>query len=416
MPNRLFTPYFPKAYGPSSNLRNLDAVPERPQEIGPVYDPEKANTPICAFNEQVHNANYQERPANVDADLPPSKPADFPDRYLNPSLARHERLRLTLFWYYTRDVINDREFLSALQEKLDFVQQFMGWEFAIMGITSEHIYTRLVTAGLPLAVLPRRESTCSHTLTQAPGSVFMLPNMAEDWRFQNSPPVEEGGLRSYAGAQVRARAESGDDIALGSLCIASSTPQPPLAQSQQAALVRFADMISAEIVDRCRGSRKNQRHVMGETLAILQAEAKPDTVEDMIRETIKRIYPHVEVTIQESAGDCVFAPGRNDPIPLADIYDGLWEDSQLIDDIIISQNHQELKTDKTVRAIVYAWLTQPYKKCLVVSSNEIQFVFDDVDSWFIERCALVLCNTMQEGTYAEDTKTMRHFIRHVWLD
>lgn len=414
MPNRLFTPYFPKVDARSSRL-DPASLPERPKEIGPIFDPEQASRPIAPFDEETNTANYGAQTAGFDANQPtvPPKPADASDRYLAPTLTRHERTRLTLLWYYTRDVLDDKDFVARIQEKLDLVQQFMGWEFAIVGLLSENLFSRLVTAGMPLAVLPRQESTCSHTVNTEPGSVFQLPDMTSDWRFAQSPHVEFGGLRSYAGAQLRCKADDGIDIALGSLCIASNTPQPALLPDQQAALVRFADLVAADIINASRESRKQTRLRMSELLSKVQAEAKPTNVESLVRDIISQVYPHVQTTIQESSDRSVFVPGRSSPIHFDDVHDGLWEDSELIDDAILTQNHQRLHTTNTVRAVIYTCLTQPLHKYLVVTSSEIQFVFDDVDAWFVERCALLLCNVVQEGRLREALEAKDRFLRGI---
>ena len=177
MPNRLFTPFFPKATGPSTRL-DPNSLPERPDSIGPVFDPEHSSEPIEPFDENRNTAYYGESNADGEPNLPPEDHADSTSRYLFPTLTKHERMRLTLLWYYTRDVVNDKEFLLRLQEKLDLVQQFMGWEFAILGLVSEDVFSRLVTAGLPLAVLPRRESTCSHTINLPTGVGGITPDIA----------------------------------------------------------------------------------------------------------------------------------------------------------------------------------------------------------------------------------------------
>lgn len=241
----------------------------------------------------------------------------------------------------------------------------------------------------------------------------MLPNLAEDWRFKHSPPVEEGGLRSYAGAQLRCKAENGDDVALGSLCIASNTAQSPLPPAEQATLVRFADMISAEIVNRSRERRKRERLQMSELLVKLQSQAMPDNVETLVRDAIHQIYPYdFDVSIQTAFNNSVTVPGRA-PIPLNDLQEGLWEDSDYIDHLIISQNHEELRAAQTVRAIVFVCMTQPVRKYIVVASSKIQFVFDDVDAWFIERCTLLLCNTIQEGRLKEALQVKETFLRGI---
>lgn len=160
--------YFPKSNGPSA-LFDATILPERPQEVGPIIDPDNAHKPIETFDEATHNANFTAKPSDVDADLPPPLPISFVDQYLQPSLTRNERLRLTMLWYHARDVVQDKEFLVQLQRKLELVHAFMGWEYAIVGLLNENTFTRVVTVGVPLAILPRRESTCSHTVNQPPG-------------------------------------------------------------------------------------------------------------------------------------------------------------------------------------------------------------------------------------------------------
>lgn len=157
-PNAAFAPYYPKC-----ETHPLDS---RPEAVRPLFtsDEELCRRPILAFDEQLHESNYNPRPDGSLAD----QPDGFCDPYLMPSLARNERLRLTMLWYYTRGLYEDKEFLQQLQEKLELVQTFMEWEFALLGLVSEDVFTRLAASGLPLAVLPRRESTCSHTITQEP--------------------------------------------------------------------------------------------------------------------------------------------------------------------------------------------------------------------------------------------------------
>lgn len=145
-------------------------MPERPLCI---LDEELCGKPLLAFDEHLHEANYNPPPDRIGS--PADQPDGFRDPYLMPSLARNERLRLTMFWYYTRGLYEDGEFLQLLQEKLDLVQTFMEWEFALLGLVSEDAFTRLAASGLPLAVLPRRESTCSHTITQEPNVGALCP-------------------------------------------------------------------------------------------------------------------------------------------------------------------------------------------------------------------------------------------------
>jgi hypothetical protein len=64
---------------------------------------------------------------------------------------------------YTHGALEDTELQSRLLEKVYLAKDTVGWEFVIAGLLNHNTYTRMVTVGLPLAVLPRRESTCAHT-------------------------------------------------------------------------------------------------------------------------------------------------------------------------------------------------------------------------------------------------------------
>ncbi|KAK2602325.1 hypothetical protein N8I77_008869 [Diaporthe amygdali] len=328
-----------------------------------------------------------------------------------PCLASNERLRLTMLWYYTRGLYEDGEFLQLLQEKLDLVQTFMEWEFALLGLLSEDVYTRVAATGLPLAVLPRRESTCSHTVTQEPGTLFMLPNMASDWRFRCSPAVAQGGLRSYAGVQLRCQTPTGEYVALGSLCVASNSEQAPLTQTQEGALVRFADMLVTEIVSHSRHERRRQRNIMGQRLA----ECRPDEVENaeaQILDLVREMYPAAFVDIYEVSDNTVPLPSHP-PIDLVSIQDGLWEDAEHIDELIRTANFTKISTSKVVRAIVHHCQSYPHQKYLVVASSQVQTVFDDVDSWFVEKCATSLAKIAQESSLREAIRAKDKFLRGI---
>lgn len=430
-------PFFPKVDGPE-HLHALKTrlLPIRPQRVEPVLDPGRSCKPIVEFDEQSHSRNYPSRPHGVDADLPPQQPDDFADPYLMPSLTRNERLRLTMLWYYSRDVLADHGFLGRLQDKLELVQKLIGWEFAIVGLLKEDAYTRLVTAGLPLAILPRRESTCSHTINQdagvsAPSSprlfchlektladlenqktVFMLPDMDSDWRFRNSPHVAQGGLRSYAGTQLRCRAQNGEEISLGSLCVASNSNQPPLSAAKQDILVRFADVITSELVNQSREARKRQRLYVARLLGECRAD-NPKDGEEKILEIIRTVYPDASVEIRESRDGAIGLPDQSS-VHLGDIHsDGLWEDVGLIESLIRTMNHTKLETEQTIRAIVRPFHTYLGTRYIVLASSMIQHVLDDVDTGFIEDCAKLLSQFTQEYRLKEALKAKESFSRGI---
>lgn len=142
---------------------------KRPQTVGPILDPKNANLPISAWSEEIEATFYTSPDSNAPNSTICEKPAGFNDRYLRACLAANERLRLSMLWYYTRDVLKEDEFLCGLQEKAHLAQESTGWEFAVIGILDIDVYIRLATVGLQLGILPRGETLCAHTVTRPPG-------------------------------------------------------------------------------------------------------------------------------------------------------------------------------------------------------------------------------------------------------
>lgn len=180
-----------------------DNLPKQPSEVGPIFDPVKVREPLSPFV-QVYNDSIYGPASHFDSETKtPEKPATFTDPYLYPTLTSNEFTRLNAVWYYTRGLEHDEQMLRKLNRMLDLVKQSMGWEIGIIGLVDATVYSRLVTDNISLAIVPRRESTCSHTINTESGTVFTVTDMTKDWRFEHSPPVEVGGLRSYAGTQLR---------------------------------------------------------------------------------------------------------------------------------------------------------------------------------------------------------------------
>ena len=162
--------FFPKAdaglLSPTSKEQHL---PVRPTTVGPIYDADNIGSPVELWTPETDSCFY---PRNVDPYASASIPQQYAgprSRYLRARLAKNERLRLSMLWYYGRDLDTDSELLSGLQEKACLAQESSGWEFAVVGILDINVYIRLATVGLPLAILPRGETLCAHTVTQPPG-------------------------------------------------------------------------------------------------------------------------------------------------------------------------------------------------------------------------------------------------------
>lgn len=240
----------------------------------------------------------------------------------------------------------------------------------------------------------------------------MLPDMENDWRFKNSPQVAQGGLRAYAGTQLRCKADDGEEICLGSLCVASQKSQPPLSAGQQDVLVRFADVVTSELVNHSREARKRRRLHMAQLLGECRTDS-PKDAEVQILEIIRNVYPSISVEIRESSGGIIEFPDKS-CIAFDEIYqDGLWEDVELIESLIRTKNHTVLETKQTIRAIVHPCPTYLGTKYIIVASSLVQYVFDDVDSEFIGNCAKVLRQITQEYRLKEALKAKETFSRGI---
>ncbi|KAK7414977.1 hypothetical protein QQX98_006210 [Neonectria punicea] len=404
-------PFFPKA--DAAVLSSKRAPPESyPQTVGPIYDPDNLDTPLEPWTGDVEESFY---PPKEEAFAPSSIPRKLTclcDRYLRAFLAKNERLRLSMLWYYTRDIFKETEFLSGLQEKVQLAKDSTDWEFAVIGIQDVNFYIRLATIGLPLAILPRGETICAHTVTQPPGNVFMLPNMMEDWRFRGSPYVESGGLRAYAGAPLRLQDESGNCVGLGSLCVASSTSQGPLTKTQQHTLAHLADWVVSDMVQCARSRRQRARRRMAELIATAQAEMGNDDSDEPVLRILRTTYPDAVVSLTSSKALHLDIEGR-DPVLLSDLEDGLWEDIDYIDEFIAKSNQQVLPNTRVVRVIASQCEGISGPSLLAVASRDFRLVFDDVDAWFVQTCAAMLSQMWQKRLLGEVMRAKEKFLRGI---
>ncbi|KAH7025690.1 histidine kinase HHK3 [Microdochium trichocladiopsis] len=385
-------------------------LPDYPAEIAPIFDPANYTKPVSRCATDTHDQVY---PPSADPYAPapvPDRPPHLADPYLRAYLASNERLRLSMLWYYTHDIFKEKEFLLGLQEKAAVAQESTGWEYVVIGLLDVHVYTRLATVGLPLGILPRGETLCAHTVTQPPGSVFLLPNMTEDWRFRQSPYVEHGGLVAYAGVPLRLQNESGQSVGLGSLCVTSSTSQEPLTRTQQSTLARLADWVVSDLVQCTRARRQRVRREMTDLLAKAQKLMDQTDSEDPVYDILAIMYPTADVALQPYKGGDVHIDGL-DPIQACDIEDGIWEDVDFLDDFIAHSNHQDLPTDRIVRLLTAQCESVSGASLLSVASKNYRHVFDDIDSWFLQSCATMLTSMWQKRLLNEAMKAKERFLR-----
>lgn len=236
--------------------------------------------------------------------------------------------------------------------------------------------------------------------------------MAHDWRFKSSPHTEIGGLKSYAGTQLRFRTSTGDDVALGSLCIAANEANQPFTTERKDALVRFAAMFTDEIIIGARQVRHQMRQKMTQLIAQISARSNEPNIEQFVIDTVQAVYPEARINIQTSASGMINVRGRG-PFSYNNIPDGIWEDSDYLDQLILTHNQEELVADQSVRALVGRCSQLPIPRYLVVDSMEVELIFDDIDAWFIERSSLTLCNILQRRFLEEALRAKETFLRGI---
>ncbi|KAF5660899.1 histidine kinase [Fusarium heterosporum] len=396
--------FFPRADAGLLSSRPHN-IPPRPKNVGPIFDKDNFKTPVQPWTDHDDSLYPPKSDPFAPASIPP-EPTCPSSKYLRTRLAKNERLRLSMLWYYARDLDSEPELLAGLQEKACLAQENSGWEYAVVGLLDVNVYIRLATVGLQLAILPRGETLCAHTVTQPPGNVFLLPNMLQDWRFRESPYVELGGLTAYAGVPLRMQHESGECVGLGSLCVASATPQPPLSKSQQQALARLADWIVADIVQCTRARRQRERRRFAELIATLQREPEGEDVQEPILQILRQAYPDESISLQ-AAGTEQTNTGAFDS------KHGLWEDDEYIEDFIANSNHSEPPKDRVVRFISAQCETRLGPSVLVVATKDFRRIFDDVDSWFLHTCSTLLTQRWQKRLLGEVMRAKEKFLRGV---
>lgn len=237
--------------------------------------------------------------------------------------------------------------------------------------------------------------------------------MAEDWRFRESPHVEIGGLRAYAGAPLRFETEFGEHVAFGSLCVASNSAQEPLSQEQQRSLARLADWIVADIVHAHRARRQRERRQMLDRLAKVQALLETDAnVEEAVKDLLREMYPGTLVEIMQ-AQDNVLNLGDGTNMPIADIEHGLWEDGDFFEYLIENQNHQEPVAHRSIRTVSSRCASQRIPTYLIVGTRDFRDVYDDIDAWFVQMCAATLCRYWQDVALKEALRAKEMFLRGI---
>jgi CheY-like chemotaxis protein/signal transduction histidine kinase len=237
--------------------------------------------------------------------------------------------------------------------------------------------------------------------------------MAEDWRFKQSPHVDAGGLRAYAGVPLRFETEFDQHVAFGSLCVASNSPQATLTPDQQRTLVGLADWIVADIIHSARARRQRERRRMAELTTQLQKLCENGAnMEETLIETLRDVYPGTTVEIRKTTTGHIQLEGGADFLTV-DLDHGLWEDCDYIDQMIEEFNQRDMVAPRIVRLVATQCASQETPTFLIVGSKDFQYVFDDVDSGFVHTCANILCRYWQSHALQEALKAKDTFLRGI---
>lgn len=237
-------------------------------------------------------------------------------------------------------------------------------------------------------------------------------NTREDWRFKESPHVDIGGLRAYAGAPLRFDTEFGEHVAFGSLCVASDSPQPPLTKEQQTSLARLADLIVSDIVHFHKNRRQRERREMLDRLSELQKLLDTDcNLEDEVISMLSEVYPGSLVKILRTKDDVLQLGGTS--VSLDDIEHGLWEDSDHFNHMIETLNHQNPVAHRPVRMVTSQCASQRIPTYLVAATNDFRNVYDDIDAWFVQMCSVALCRYWQNIALKEALRAKESFLRGI---
>lgn len=239
--------------------------------------------------------------------------------------------------------------------------------------------------------------------------------MSSDWRFAQSPHVSQGGIRSYAGAQLQCQIDNDQSIALGSVCIASNTPNRDLDPSQLDLLVKFADMLTEDIVSGFRRKRAKQQRQNDVLLRAALAESLRDPNEGAVLKIAAQVFPEAQISLLPIEAESIQLDANGPLIVLPDLQSesAVWENHALIDELLRTNNHSKLVAAEPIRAIIGRVRNQHSEKALVVSVADITRIYDDIDVRFVEACALILRSIMQEKSLREAAKARERFMRGI---
>lgn len=152
---------------------------------------------------------------------------------------------------------------------------------------------------------------------------------------------------------------------------------------------------------------------MTELLSVAQKQTDEDAeCEEPVFRILRTVYPDSSVCLRTTRGTHLEVEGR-EPIDLCELDDGVWEDTDYIDDFVLHSNHRELPDDRVVRVIAAPCESISGPSLLAVASKDFRLVFDDVDLWFIQTCATMISQMWHKRLLAEVMRAKEKFLRGV---
>ena len=122
-------------------------------------------------------------------------------------------------------------------------------------------------------LVPREHTLCAHVVAQA--ATLVIDDTERDPRCADLPPVQQAGVRFYAGAPLRTR----DGQVIGTLCVLDHEPRH-LADGERRLLERLADDVMA-LADRAVTERRGAQRAGAEGDGGAVAHGTPDRPEQL---------------------------------------------------------------------------------------------------------------------------------------
>jgi signal transduction histidine kinase len=326
------------------------------------------------------------------------------------------RDRLTALWYYSRHIHDDHTFVAHIQNILELAKDLIPCDCILTGLLDRDTYTTLASTDMAAMTWLRREAFCSHTIQRSCGDVHAFNDLKADDRFKGVPIIAEYDVASYWGVPLSftftATDGTSSQIAFGTICaLKFGSPGEDISGAQKQSLARFSALIVHDIIERARLARAGDKHTMASRLAALSSEATHSNVEAKVTAALQETWPHAFVSIQHRLDDTIALSGTS-PVPHLDFTANLYEDVAQVDALIYDFNHlPEVThtTGRTLRAIAVKLIGAPHSY-LVVQSERLSLIFDDIDIAFVQSCAL-LTATVRQAAELEHTTARAQFLR-----